>query len=97
MERYHKSGDVSKQLDSLRTINSMNLDANEVERVISEHFDMKCDRCDKVFKSLQEAQFHYMDEHQIANGYIKCCGLVFRKTVNINGHILWHLNPGMFR
>lgn len=72
------------------------LDASEIERIVTEQFDMKCDHCDSIFKSLQEAQYHYMHEHQIADGYIQCCGLKFKKAINIEGHVLWHLRPDLF-
>lgn len=72
-------------------VKKMVINAAAIERVIATHFNMQCDHCDSVFKSLQEAQFHYMHEHQIADGYIQCCGLKFKKTINIEGHALWHL------
>lgn len=75
----------------------MALDAADIDRVIATHFDMSCDRCNYTLSSLQEAQYHYINEHQVADGYIKCCGIRFKKNVNINGHILWHLKPDMFR
>lgn len=68
----------------------------DIEKVISTQFVMKCDYCDSVFKSLQEAQYHYMHEHDIADGYIQCCGLKFKKSTNIEGHVLWHLRPELF-
>lgn len=73
------------------------LEAAEIERIISTQFDMRCDHCDGKFKSLQEAQYHYMHEHKIADGYVQCCGLKFKKTINIEGHVLWHLKPELFK
>lgn len=37
-----------------------NLEPAEVEKVIAQHFDMKCQKCEVEFKSVQEAQFHYL-------------------------------------
>lgn len=90
------SDEVRKQLKRLHEAKKVILDASEIDRVVSSQFDMKCDYCDTSFKSLQEAQYHYMHEHQIADGYIHCCGLKFKNIVNIQGHVLWHLKPELF-
>lgn len=97
LEFYHKSGDVRRQLASLREINVTELDSDDIERIMLQHFDMKCDYCNFISKSLPDAQYHYMYEHQIADGYVKCCGHIFKKNLNINGHILWHMNPLLFK
>lgn len=89
--------EVRKQRKKLREAQKTALNADEIDRVMSTKFDMKCDYCDNVFKSLQEAQYHYMHEHQIADGYIQCCGMKFKKTNNIEGHVLWHLQPQLFK
>lgn len=73
------------------------LDAEKIETVIATHFDFNCDHCELVFKSIQEAQYHYMHEHQIADGYIKCCRSKFKKICDIEGHVLWHLKPDLYR
>lgn len=77
-------------------IKKTKLNAAIVHEVIATHFNMKCDLCDSVFKSLQEAQFHYMHEHQIADGYIQCCGAKFKKAIDMEGHILYHNRPELF-
>lgn len=88
---------MNKHLDMLRKINVTDMDPNVVERIMSEYFNMKCDHCDEIFKSLPEAQYHYMHVHDIADGYVKCCGHTFKKNLNINGHVLYHLNPDIFK
>lgn len=75
----------------------LNENIGEIEKVIENKFNMHCDYCDIIFKSLQEAQYHYMHQHQIADGYIQCCGLKFKKIINIHGHVLWHLRPELFK
>lgn len=94
---YHRSDDVKKQLKTLHEAKKLHEDIGEVEKVITSQFNMKCDICDIIFKSLQEAQYHYMHEHQNADGYIQCCGIKFKKIVNIHGHVLWHLRPELFQ
>lgn len=93
------SDDVRQQLNRLHEVKKTTLDATEIDKVIAAQFDMRCDydNCDIIFKSLQEAQYHYMHEHQIADGYIQCCGMKFKKTINIQGHVLWHLRPDLFK
>lgn len=88
--------EVKNQWDQLKAKKSA-LDADEIERVMSTHFDMKCIHCASVFKSLQAAQYHYMHDHGIADGYIRCCGLTFKKPDHIEGHVLWHLEPELFK
>lgn len=91
------SDEVRRQMNALREAKKVALDATEIDKVIATQFHMKCDYCDVIFKSLQEAQYHYMHEHQIADGYIQCCGIKFKKTINIEGHVLWHLKPDLFK
>lgn len=91
------SDEVRKQWKKLREAQKTALNVDEVDRVISTNFNMKCDHCDNVFKSLQEAQYHYMHEHQIADGYIQCCGMKMKNTLYIEGHVLWHLRPELFK
>lgn len=75
----------------------MKVDAADIERVVSTEFNMKCRCCDHVFKSFQEAQFHYLHEHDIADGYIECCDMKFTKFTNVESHVLFHLNPELFK
>lgn len=85
------------QLKILRNINKTEIASDIFERVIAEHFDMTCDHCDDKFKSLQEAQYHYHTNHQIADGYIKCCSHRFKKNLAVHGHVLWHIKPELFK
>lgn len=81
----------------MRELKKSLLDATEMEKVVLTQFDMKCDYCEIIFKSLQEAQYHYMHEHQIADGYIQCCGLKFKKNITVEGHVLFHMKPELFK
>lgn len=75
----------------------MDLKSVDIERVMSQYFDMGCDHCGHLFKTLSEAQNHYSNKHNIPNGYVKCCRHIFKNDYTINGHILWHLKPELFR
>lgn len=83
-------------MDVVRKMKKTLLTAAEVERIQSTQFDMKCEKCDCIFKSLQEAQYHYMKEHQIPDGYLQCCGVKMKKNTDIEGHALYHLKPEIF-
>lgn len=68
-----------------------------MQRLLAEHFDMKCDYCDKLFTSLADAQNHYNTQHDIRNGYIKCCGHQYTKFQSARGHLLFHMKPYLFQ
>lgn len=63
---------------------------------VRKFFDMRCEVCQLELQSLQHAKLHYL-EHGIEDGYIKCCKLKFRRIVQVNEHLLFHNNPGMFK
>lgn len=62
-------------------------------KFIAENFDMKCERCDTIFRSLYEARAHYKDAHNDGGGFIKCCNVKLKRVSMIKGHIESHLNP----
>lgn len=57
------------------------------------HFDMTCDECSKVFKSLEEARAHYAKSHNNPHGYIKCCKAKMKYPSTIERHLQRHMNP----
>lgn len=59
-------------------------------------FDTTCEFCGIQLESLHRAQNHYQTQHE-AFGYIKCCGLKFRKDNAVADHIKWHVKPDIFR
>lgn len=87
---------AQKQLEELMESNPRMPSAAEIDEVIGQYFDMKCDHCSEVFKSLQQAEFHYKQEHDSDEGHIKCCGYSFRGNSKIANHVLWHLNPNIY-
>lgn len=59
-------------------------------------FDTTCEFCGIQSGSLNEANDHYKIHHN-AGGYIKCCGLKFRKEKTVADHIKFHVKPDIFR
>lgn len=72
-------------------------ESDEEFKFMIENFDMKCDQCDAIFKSFDEARSHYKQFHGEENGYIKCCGHKFKRTWVIRDHIKTHLDPESFK
>lgn len=64
---------------------------------IKSFFDMQCEICKIEMSSLQHAKLHYLEEHQIADGYIRCCDMKFRELKNIDDHLQYHINPNIFK
>lgn len=58
---------------------------------IKKHFHQTCDLCSFEVKSLDCAIKHYYTEHN-RDGYLKCCGLKFKRSDLLEDHIQSHLN-----
>lgn len=84
-----------KQQKTLRTYISTTV--IDTPKVMLEYFDMKCDHCDVQFKTLEEAQYHYLKEHGIADGYVQCCGRRKNTIKDIREHLLWHLRSDLYK
>lgn len=67
------------------------------QQVIDQYFDMNCELCDAVFNSLDDAISHYATNHNNPRGYVKCCLKRFASKGLLNWHIVWHLNPEVFK
>lgn len=76
--------------------NIKHLSTFQIQAVVTEYFDMNCDKCETTFSGFDEAKIHYQFAHNIARGYVKCCDLKLKEHKNYRGHILWHLNPNVF-
>lgn len=50
-----------------RNLNAIVPDSNDIKTF----FDMHCDICKTLLSSLQHAKLHYLEEHNIPDGYIK--------------------------
>ncbi|XP_055325845.1 zinc finger protein 431-like [Sitodiplosis mosellana] len=68
------------------------------QQIISQYCDMSCDFCDVTFATFQEATHHYRVTHNNQpKGYVKCCSLKWLQSSHLNVHIVWHLNPELFK
>lgn len=65
--------------------------------MIAQHFDATCDLCSVELKTLKRAITHYDSEHNIDEGYLKCCGLKFKRDKLVMDHVRWHINPDIFK
>lgn len=64
---------------------------------MQQFFDMQCEKCETEFSSLQHAKLHYLEEHGISDGYIKCCEKKFNEVKQINEHLQYHRNPDNYK
>lgn len=73
-----------------------NRSAHHSDRLMAKHFDMTCDECDVRLTSLEDAQMHYSEQHNIADGYLKCCGQRYKEMQGIEQHLQYHQRPEKF-
>lgn len=88
-------GSDSNDLASLKSIDT--IDPIISKEIFTQHFDTTCDICSDDLKSLKRAIAHYKHEHNIEEGYIKCCGLKLKRDKLVSDHIRWHINPEIFK
>lgn len=72
----------------------VSLNTDEIEQNFNKYFDMSCDLCSDGtnFNSLAQIKYHYLNEHQINDGYIKCCESMKLKTQDqILDHVPYHI------
>lgn len=82
-------------MDEIAAIDTNDVEPEEKE-AIWKNFDLKCDKCATQFQALNEAQVHYLNEHNISRGYIKCCDMKLREDHMIKEHIAYHKNPSIY-
>lgn len=85
--------DIKKQVEHLKKLSKMEITQMDVDRAVGNDCDMTCDMCDSEFESLPEAQYHYLHEHNISDGYIKCCSIKYKTIEKLKKHLFWHLHP----
>lgn len=68
-----------------------------IREMIEQHFDHSCDYCTMEMKTLKQAVEHYNTDHNIADGYLKCCDMKFKFKSQVEYHIQWHLDPDIFK
>lgn len=78
----------------------INLSTEQIKNMMERHFNMKCDFCTMEFVSLRVARQHYLSEHNVQHGYIKCytcSNIKFRTNKILLDHIQWHIEPDTFK
>lgn len=91
---------TNKAKEQLTTVKDLisSLDPAHVDQIICQHFDMSCDQCSMKFTSLIQIQYHYLNEHQINDGRIKCCsGMTFQTQDQILEHVPYHIDKEIFK
>lgn len=70
----------------------------QMQQVLDQYFDMKCIYCETILKSTDDASAHYAAIHSDQpRGHVRCCQSKFISRSLFNWHIVWHLNPNVFR
>lgn len=90
---------AKKQLDSLKDVLITAQSATEADRIVNQFFDLSCDLCNNGCEStsLQQTQYHYMHEHRMTDGYIKCCNMQFKDQHVILEHVPYHVDEAICR
>lgn len=78
-------------------LTSGTVDGATVSAIIAEYFDHTCDSCPVQLKTFKHAISHYSTKHNNQSGYLKCCGLKFKKKLHVLDHVRWHLDPTVFQ
>lgn len=72
------------------------LSKEQSKEIIDKYFDKKCDLCDTELDNFSDAQRHYLKEHKIRDGYLKCCGIKHKTSRTVLDHAHWHHDPNTF-
>lgn len=87
---------LRQKLEEVTAIDTNDVGPDEKE-IIWKKFDLKCDECLVEFCALNEAQVHYLNEHNNNRGYIKCCDIKLREELMVKEHIAYHKNPDIYQ
>lgn len=66
----------------------------EYDKLFAEHkhrFNMKCELCPTIFKTLADARTHYKSKHNNPDGHILCCNVKIKYAKNLVRHIETHV------
>lgn len=67
-------------------------------QIIEQYSDMTCDLCQINLRTFKKAIEHYKVVHNNQpKGYVKCCQSKWSRHADWQSHILWHLNPEIFK
>lgn len=81
---------------SSTSINMRKMANKELMKLMPEYFDLNCEICKYKCISLTEMSKHYREKHKQSKATVKCC----QRKLNFNlirDHILFHLNPDVFK
>lgn len=68
------------------------------QQIISQYCDMSCDFCETTFQTFQDVIGHYRIKHKNqSRGYVKCCSIKWSQNSLFNSHIVYHLNPEVYK
>lgn len=91
--------DFLSHLDLINEVKALAkfLTEERIKEIIDTHFEKKCDFCDIQLDTFSSAQQHYLNEHKIRDGYLKCCNLKLKSPKVVSDHAHWHQDPNTFK
>lgn len=69
---------------------------DEFVQLLPNYCDMICELCKHEFKTLNQAIVHYRFTHGNAKVHVKCCQKRI-SSLDLREHILYHMNPDLYR
>lgn len=70
--------------------------SDEFMKLIPNYFDMRCELCECDFTTLNQVYTHYRYNHDNAKIQVKCCPDRI-SSADLREHILFHLNPDIYK
>lgn len=64
---------------------------------ISQYMGLHCDVCNVAADNFASLKLHMRNEHNMENGYVKCCDKKFHRRANLLYHIRHHVDPDCYR
>ncbi|XP_055314289.1 transcription factor grauzone-like isoform X2 [Sitodiplosis mosellana] len=81
-----------------RPRNISEVSPEQQQQTYDQYCDMSCDYCDTTFGTFEGAIQHYKVKHNNQpKGYVKCCSMKWLRRYHFHSHIVWHLNPELFK
>ncbi|XP_073820753.1 transcription factor grauzone-like isoform X2 [Musca autumnalis] len=67
------------------------------DQEIAQYMGLHCDVCNIAVDNFAGIKNHMRIEHNIDNGYVKCCDKKFHKRANLLYHVRHHVDPNCYR
>ena len=64
----------------------------EYDRIIAEHFKIKCNLCNSPLENFTELRDHFEVKHKQC-GYVRCCNRTYYSRASLVDHIYSHIKP----